>query len=72
MVSGLTGSSSNEKLREKGAFSSSRLRADQRIFEMFAEPVESRTESREHVTNVVKRHRRDRDLQMQPVAQLRR
>ena len=43
--------------------------SDWRILEMFTEPVKSRMESREHITNVAKHHCRDRDLQTQPVAQ---
>ena len=42
-------------------------RPSQRILEMFAELVESRMESCERVTNMVKRYHRDRDLQMQRV-----
>jgi hypothetical protein len=42
-------------------------RHSQRILEMFAELVESRMESCERVTNMVKRYHRDRDLQMQRV-----
>lgn len=42
-------------------------RPSQRILEMFAELVESRMESCERVTNMVKRYHRDRDLQLQRV-----
>ena len=42
-------------------------RPSQRILEMFAELVESRMESCERVTNMVKRYHRGRDLQMQRV-----
>ena len=42
-------------------------RPSQRILEMFAELVEFRMESCERVTNMVKRYRRDRDIQMQRV-----
>ena len=42
-------------------------RPSQRILEMFAELVESRMESCERVTNMVKRYHRDRDLQVQRV-----
>lgn len=48
-------------LRQQGS------RPSQRILEMFAELVESRMESCERVTNMVKRYHRDRDLQMQRV-----
>jgi len=42
-------------------------RPSQRILEMFAKLVESRMESCEQVTNMVKRYHRDRNLQMQRV-----
>ena len=42
-------------------------RPSQRILEMFAELVESRMESCERVTNMVKRYHRDHDLQVQRV-----
>ena len=48
-------------LKQRGTYPS------QRILEMFAELVESRMESCERITNMVKRYHRDRNLQMHRV-----